>query len=134
MKKIFIIIFLTLITQNANAKTVKWDVESTSTDTKNFECLKVIDVKSKRSALAALSNMGMYTETPFIVRIQNNCKEEIKGSFKIKLLDSDGFMLEDWLEDFKIGRKGLTKVTFEMLLSSLKWKKVKSVLLEFDFY
>ena len=76
----------------------------------------------------------MYTETPFIVRIQNNCKDEIKGSFKIKLLDSDGFMLEDWLEDFKIGRKGLTKVTFEMLLSSLKWKKVKSVLLEFDFY
>ena len=134
MKKIFIIIFLTLITQNANAKTVKWDVESTSTNTKIFECLKVIDVKSKRSALAALSNMGMYTETPFIVRIQNNCKDEIKGSFKIKLLDSDGFMLEDWLEDFKIGRKGLTKVTFEMLLSSLKWKKVKSVLLEFDFY
>ena len=36
---------------------------------------------------------------------------------------------EEWLEDFKIGRKGLTKVTFEMLLSSLKWKKVKSVLL-----
>ena len=134
MKKIFIIIFLTLITQNANAKTMKWDVESTSTNTKIFECLKVIDVKSKRSALAALSNMGMYTETPFIVRIQNNCKDEIKGSFKIKLLDSDGFMLEDWLEDFKIGRKGLTKVTFEMLLSSLKWKKVKSVLLEFDFY
>ncbi len=134
MKKIFIIIFFSLITQNANAKTVKWDVESTSTNTKIFECLKVIDVKSKRSALAALSNMGMYTETPFIVRIQNNCKDEIKGSFKIKLLDSDGFMLEDWLEDFKIGRKGLTKVTFEMLLSSLKWKKVKSVLLEFDFY
>ena len=130
MKKILIIIFVTLITQNANAKTVKWDVESTSTNTKIFECLKVIDVKSKRSAIAALSNMGMYTETPFIVRIQNNCKDEIKGSFRIKLLDSDGFMLEDWLEDFKIGRKGLTKVTFEMLLSSLKWKKVKSVLLE----
>lgn len=135
IKKItlFCILFLVLFSKGVNAKTVNWDFETQSTNFEKLECLKVIDVKSNRSALTALANMGMYTETPFIVRIQNNCKDEIEGSFTIKLLDKDGFMLEDWLENFKIGRKGLRKVSFEMLLSSLKWKKVKSVLLEFDF-
>ena len=50
----------------------------------------------------------------------------------MKLLDKDGFMLEDTLQEFKVGRKGIKKITFEYLISSLKWRKVKSTSLDFE--
>lgn len=134
MIKFFVFLFLSIIFSTSTiAKTVNWKFETSSQNKNMMECINVVDVKSKRSAIAALSNMGMYTETPFIVRIQNNCKETIQGMFKIKLLDKDGFMLEDTLQEFKVGRKGIKKITFEYLISSLKWRKVKSTSLDFEF-
>ena len=135
IKKIFLILFFIfsfLNIQSANAKTVKWDFEVKSTNTELIKCIKVLEVKSKRSALSSIIGMGIASETPTIVKIQNKCKEGIKGRFRIKLLDEDGFMIDDWLEDFSVGRKALTKNSFELLTSPLKWRKLKSALLVFD--
>ena len=134
MKKILLVtlLFSFLNIQSANAKTVKWDFEVKSTNTELIKCIKVLEVKSKRSAMSSIIGMGIVSETPTIVKIQNKCKEGIKGRFRIKLLDEDGFMIDDWLEKFSVGRKGLTKISFEFLTSPLKWKKVKSALLEFS--
>ena len=134
IKKIFLILFFIfsfLNIQSANAKTVKWDFEVKSTE-ELIKCIKVVEVKSKRSALSSIIGMGIASETPTIVKMQNKCKYGIKGWFRIKLLDKDGFEHESWLEEFSIGRKGLTKNSFKFLTSPLKWKKIKSALLEFD--
>ena len=134
MKKLILILFFIfsfLNIQSVSAKTVKWDFEVKSTE-ELIKCIKVLEVKSKRSLLSSITGMGIVSETPTIVKLQNNCKEGIKGWFRIKLLDEDGFMIDDWLEDFSVGRKALTKNSFEFLTSPLKWKKIKSVLLEFD--
>ena len=134
IKKIFLILFFIfsfLNIQSANAKTVKWDFEVKSTE-ELIKCIKVVEVKSKRSRMSSIIGMGIISETPTIVKMQNKCKYGIKGWFRIKLLDKDGFELDSWLEEFNIGRKGLTKNSFKFLTSPLKWKKIKSALLEFD--
>ncbi len=132
IKILILVIFSFLNIQSVNAKTVKWDFEVKSTNTELIKCIKVLEVKSKRSMLSSITGMGIISSTPTIVKLQNNCKEGISGWFRIKLLDEDGFMIDDWLEDFSVGRKALTKNSFELLTSPLKWKKIKSVLLEFD--
>ena len=134
MKKLILILFFIfsfLNIQSANAKTVKWDFEVKSTE-ELIKCIKVLEVKSKRSLLSSITGMGIISPTPTIVKIQNKCNEGIKGWFRMKLLDKDGFMLDDILQEFSIGRKGLTKNSFEFLTSPLKWKKLKSAVLEFD--
>jgi len=80
--------------------------------------------------------MGLLNETPFIVRLQNNCSEQILGSYDIKFLDSDGFEVDNWFSDFKLPRKGIQEQTFKVLLGPIKWSKIKKnrdILLEFNF-
>ena len=64
--------------------------------------------------------------------LQNNCKDGIKGFITVKLLDGDGFMVDDYPDNFNIGRKALIKKSFEFLTGPLKWKKVRSALIEFS--
>ena len=132
IKILILVIFSFLNIQSVNAKTVKWDFEVKSTNTELIKCIKVLEVKSKRSMLSSITGMGIISSTPTIVKLQNNCKEGISGFVQIKLLDKDGFMLDDYPQSFGIERKGLTKMSFEFLTSPLKWKKVKSALLEFS--
>jgi len=121
-----------LVFQPVNAKTIKWDVEVQSNNTELLKCIKVVELKSKRSLLNSLSGMGIISETPTNLTLQNNCKDGIKGFADIKLLDSDGFMVDEWPESFSIGRKALSKKSFKFLTGPLKWKKVKSALIEFS--
>ena len=84
----------------------------------------------------SLSNMGLTNETPFVVRLQNNCSEQILGSYDIKFLDKDGFEVKKWFADFKLPRKGIQKQSFTVLLGPIKWSKIKKnreTLLEFRF-
>jgi len=131
----FILSFLItslLVFQPVNAKTIKWDVEVQSNNAELLKCIKVVELKSKRSLLNSLSGMGIISETPTNLTLQNNCKDGIKGFADIKLLDSDGFMVDNWPESFSIGRKALSKKSFKFLTGPLKWKKVKSALIEFS--
>ena len=134
MKKIFfIIIVVVFFNQIAFAKTQNWDFELQSVDKDLINCIKVIDVKSKRNALSTLGNMG-WSDTGFIVRLQNNCGEEIKGAYEFKMLDKDGFVVDDYFQEFRIGRKGISKQTFKLRMHALSWGKVKKVTkAELDF-
>ena len=108
MKKLILILFFIfsfLNIQSVSAKTVKWDFEVKSTNTELIKCIKVLEVKSKRSLLSSITGMGIVSETPTIVKMQNKCKEGIKGWFRIKLLDEDGFMIDDWLEQSGADKK-----------------------------
>ena len=61
MIKFFAFLFLSIIFSTSTiAKTVNWKFETSSQNKNMMECINVVDVKSKRSAIAALSNMGMY--------------------------------------------------------------------------
>ena len=138
MKKVILILFFIfsfLNIQSVSAKTQKWDFEVQSVDKDLIKCIKVIDVKSKRSALSTLGNMG-WSDTGFIVRLQNKCSEEIKGTYEFKILDKDGFIVDDKYEEFRIGRKGISKQTFKIYMHALSWGKVKKVTkaqLDFSF-
>lgn len=137
MKKIFYVIVLSFFLTNfSNAKTLNWKFEKTSQENDLINCIKIIDIKSKRSMFESLSNMGLTNETPFVVRLQNNCSEQILGSYDIKFLDKDGFEVEKWFADFKLPRKGIQKQSFTVLLGPIKWSKIKKnreTLLEFRF-
>ncbi len=140
MKKVILILFFIfsfLNIQSANAKTQKWKFEAQSANADLIKCIKIVDVKSKRSALKTLSNMGLGSETGFIVRLQNNCTDEIVGTYKFKVLDKEGFIVEEkYFVDFRVGRKGISKQTFEIIIGTIAWSKIKKVrnaLLEFDF-
>ena len=133
---IFIIVFSVILSVNAHAKKLNWKFEKTSQENELINCIKIIDVKSNRSVFDSVSTMGMTNETPFVVRLQNNCSEQIIGSYDIKFLDKDGFEVEKWFSDFKLPRKGIQKQTFRVLLGPIKWSKIKKnreVLLEFNF-
>lgn len=133
MKKIVFIVSFLFLSQNVQAKVFKWDFEADSLNTETFKCIKVIDVKSNKSSLAALGNF-IASDVPFIIRIQNNCSDEVRGDFTLKLLDDGGFSIyQHYLQEFRIGRKGISKNSFQIYISHLKWRKVKSVRLEFDF-
>lgn len=137
MKKIFYVIVLSFFLTNfSNAKTLNWKFEKTSQENDLINCIKIIDIKSKRSMFESLSNMGLTNETPFVVRLQNNCSEQILGSYDIKFLDKDGFEVKKWFADFKLPRKGIQKQSFTVLLGPIKWSKIKKnreTLLEFRF-
>ena len=137
MKKIIYLLIISLfLTKASYAKTLKWKFEKTSQENKLINCIKIIDIKSKRSILESLSTMGLTNETPFVVRLQNNCSKQILGSYDIKFLDKDGFEVEKWFADFKLPRKGIQKQTFTVLLGPIKWSKIKKnreTLLEFRF-
>ena len=125
-----------LFTNFSFAKTLKWNFEKTSQENELINCVKIIDIKSKRSILDSMSTMGLTNDTPFVVRLQNNCSEQILGRYDIKFLDSDGFEVQNWFSDFKLPRKGIQKQTFKVLLGPIKWSKLKKnreVLLEFSF-
>tara|TARA_B100001248_G_C27361104_1_gene446532 strand:+ start:167 stop:649 length:483 start_codon:yes stop_codon:yes gene_type:complete len=133
---IFIIVFSVILSVNAYAKKLNWKFEKSSQENELINCIKIIDVKSNRSVFDSVSTMGMTNETPFVVRLQNNCSEQIIGSYDIKFLDKDGFEVEKWFSDFKLPRKGIQKQTFRVLLGPIKWSKIKKnreVLLEFNF-
>ena len=53
-----------LIFQPVNAKNIKWDVEVQSNNTELLKCIKVVELKSKRSLLNTLSGVGIISETP----------------------------------------------------------------------
>ena len=92
MKIILYFLFLSILFTNYSfAKTLKWNFEKSSQESELINCIKIVDIKSKRSLFESLSNMGLSNETPFIVRLQNNCSEQILGSYDIKFLDVDGF-------------------------------------------
>ena len=137
MKKIFYTIILSFFLTNFSyAKTLNWKFEKTSQENELINCINIIDVKSKRSIFESMSNMGLTNETPFVVRLQNNCSQQILGSYDIKFLDKDGFEVESWFSDFKLPRKGIQKQTFTVLLGPIKWSKIKKnreTLLEFKF-
>lgn len=137
MKKIFYTIILSLFLTNFSyAKTLNWKFEKTSQENELINCINIVDVKSKRSIFESMSNMGLTNETPFVVRLQNNCSQQILGSYDIKFLDKDGFEVESWFSDFKLPRKGIQKQTFTVLLGPIKWSKIKKnreTLLEFRF-
>ena len=137
MKKIFYIIILSFFLTNFSyAKTLNWKFEKTSQENELINCINIVDVKSKRSIFESMSNMGLTNETPFVVRLQNNCSQQILGSYDIKFLDKDGFEVESWFSDFKLPRKGIQKQTFKVLLGPIKWSKIKKnreTLLEFRF-
>lgn len=137
MKRIFLALtFFFVLTNNSYAKTLNWKFEKTSQENELINCINIIDVKSKRSIFESMSNMGLTNETPFVVRLQNNCSEQILGSYDIKFLDKDGFEVESWFSDFKLPRKGIQKQTFTVLLGPIKWSKIKKnreTLLEFRF-
>ena len=133
---IFIIVFSVILSVNAYAKKLNRKFEKSSQENELINCIKIIDVKSNRSVFDSVSTMGMTNETPFVVRLQNNCSEQIIGSYDIKFLDKDGFEVEKWFSDFKLPRKGIQKQTFRVLLGPIKWSKIKKnreVLLEFNF-
>jgi|TARA_B100001093_G_C26405193_1_gene833043 hypothetical protein len=132
MKRPFLIIIISLILiQPVNAKTIKWDVEVQSTNADLLKCIKVVELKSKRSLLNSLAGAGIISQTPTNLTLQNNCKEGIKGLANVKLLDGDGFMVDDWPLQFNVQRKALSKSSFEFLTGPIKWKKIKSALIEF---
>lgn len=137
MKIIIYSLFLSILFTNfSSAKTLKWNFEKSSQESELINCIKIVDIKSKRSLFESLSNMGLSNETPFIVRLQNNCSEQILGSYDIKFLDADGFVVDKWFADFKLPRKGIQKQTFTVLLGPIKWSKIKKnreTLLEFNF-
>ncbi len=137
MKKIFYTIILSFFLTNFSyAKTLNWKFEKTSQENELINCINIVDVKSKRSIFESMSNMGLTNETPFVVRLQNNCSQQILGSYDIKFLDKDGFEVESWFSDFKLPRKGIQKQTFTVLLGPIKWSKIKKnreTLLEFRF-
>ncbi len=137
MKKIFLfLIFSIFFTESVYAKTLKWNFEKSSQENELINCIKIIDIKSKRSLFESVANMGLTNETPFVVRLQNNCSEQIIGSYDIKFLDKDGFEVDKWFSDFKLPRKGIQKQTFKVLLGPIKWSKIKKnreTLLEFRF-
>ena len=137
MKKIFYTIILSFFLTNFSyAKTLNWKFENTSQENELINCINIVDVKSKRSIFESMSNMGLTNETPFVVRLQNNCSQQILGSYDIKFLDKDGFEVESWFSDFKLPRKGIQKQTFKVLLGPIKWSKIKKnreTLLEFRF-
>ena len=133
---IFSIILSVLFTNFSFAKTLKWNFEKSSQENELINCIKIIDIKSKRSIFDSVSTMGLLNETPFIVRLQNNCSEQIIGSYDIKFLDKDVFEVDKWFSDFKLPRKGIQKQTFKVLLGPIKWSKIKKnreTLLEFNF-
>jgi hypothetical protein len=137
VKIIIYSLFLSVLFTNLSfAKTLKWNFEKSSQESELINCIKIVDIKSKRSLFESLSNMGLSNETPFIVRLQNNCSEQILGSYDIKFLDTDGFVVDKWFADFKLPRKGIQKQTFTVLLGPIKWSKIKKnreTLLEFNF-
>jgi len=137
MKKIFYTIILSFFLTNFSyAKTLNWKFEKTSQENELINCIKIIDIKSKRSIFDSVSTMGLLNETPFVVRLQNNCSKQILGSYDIKFLDKEGFEVDKWFSDFKLPRKGIQKQTFKVLLGPIKWSKIKKnreTLLEFRF-
>ena len=137
MKKILLfLIFSIFLTESVYAETLKWNFEKSSQENELINCIKIIDIKSKRSLFESVANMGLTNETPFVVRLQNNCSEQIIGSYDIKFLDKDGFEVDKWFSDFKLPRKGIQKQTFKVLLGPIKWSKIKKnreTLLEFRF-
>jgi len=137
VKIIIYSLFLSILFTNLSfAKTLKWNFEKSSQENELINCIKIVDIKSKRSLFESVSNMGLLNETPFIVRLQNNCSEQILGSYDIKFLDSDGFEVDNWFSDFKLPRKGIQEQTFKVLLGPIKWSKIKKnrdILLEFNF-
>ena len=137
MKIIIYSLFLSILFTNfSSAKTLKWNFEKSSQESELINCIKIVDIKSKRSLFESLSNMGLSNETPFIVRLQNNCSEQILGSYDIKFLDADGFVVDKWFANFKLPRKGIQKQTFTVFLGPIKWSKIKKnreTLLEFNF-
>ena len=85
MKIITYSLFLFILFTNFSfAKTLKWNFEKTSQENELINCVKIIDIKSKRSILDSMSTMGLTNDTPFVVRLQNNCSEQIPflGSLK----------------------------------------------------
>ena len=133
---LYTIILSFFLTNFSFAKKLNWKFEKTSQENELINCIKIIDVKSNRSVFDSVSTMGMTNETPFVVRLQNNCSEQIMGSYDIKFLDKDGFEVSKWFSDFKLPRKGIQKQTFRVLLGPIKWSKIKKnreVLLEFNF-
>ena len=135
MRQIITSLFLLLLFTNSSfAKTKSMKFEVSSMNSELIKCLKIIDVKSKRSLLKTLGNMGIHSETGFIIRIQNNCSETLKGYLQFKLLDQEGFVVEDWPNiEFSVGRKGISKTTFKFLIGTLAWRKIKSALIEVEF-
>ena len=135
MKKILLVtlLFSFLNIQSANAKTINWKYEVISSQQNKLEeCIKVVEIKGKPKGSDILVNF-LHREVPFLVKLQNKCKEGIKGSFKIKLLDEDEFLVRETTEDFSIGRKGLSKTSFKILFQPYnQFKKVKSVSIEFQ--
>ena len=137
MKNIFYAIIISFFLTNFSyAKTLNWKFKKNSRENDLIKCIKIIDVKSKRSILNTINNMGLYNETPFVVRLQNNCSEKIVGSYKIQFLDKDGFEVEKWFANFNIPRKGIQKQSFKAFLGPIQWSKIKKnreVLLIFTF-
>ena len=136
MKKLILILFFIfsfLNIQSANAKTVKWKYEVISSQQDKLEeCIKVVEIKSKPKSSDILVNI-LFRDVPVLVKLQNKCKEGIKGSFEIKFLDKDEFLVRETTEDFSIGRKGLSKTSFKILFQPYnQFKKVKSVSIEFQ--
>ena len=135
MKKILLVtlLFSFLNIQSANAKTINWKYEVISSQQNKLEeCIKVVEIKGKPKGSDILVNF-LHREVPFLVKLQNKCKEGIKGSFVIKFLDEDEFLVEETTKDFSIGRKGLSKTSFKVMFQPFKeFKKVKSVSIEFQ--
>ena len=135
MKKILLVtlLFSFLNIQSANAKTINWKYEVISSQQNKLEeCIKVIEIKGKPKTSDIMVNV-LYRNVPFLVKLQNKCKEGIKGSFVIKFLDEDEFLVEETTKDFSIGRKGLSKTSFKVMFQPFKeFKKVKSVSIEFQ--
>ena len=135
MKKILLVtlLFSFLNIQSANAKTINWKYEVISSQQNKLEeCIKVVEIKGKPKGSDILVNF-LHREVPFLVKLQNKCKEGIKGSFVIKFLDEDEFLVRETTEDFSIGRKGLSKTSFKILFEPYnQFKKVKSVSIEFQ--
>ena len=136
MKNIyFILVFILSIfySQSVNAKTINWKYEVISSQQNKLEeCIKVVEIKGKPKGSDIMVNV-LYRNVPFLVKLQNKCKEGIKGSFVIKFLDEDEFLVEETTKDFSIGRKGLSKTSFKILFEPYnQFKKVKSVSIEFQ--
>ena len=135
MKKLFFILLFSIFIQStsfAKTKSMKFEVKSVNSEL--IKCIKIIDVKSKRSLLKTLGNMGLGSETGFIIRMQNNCSETLKGYLTFKLLDKEGFVVDDYSNiEFSVGRKGISKSTFKFLIGTLAWKKIQSSLIEVEF-
>ena len=135
MKKILLVtlLFSFLNIQSANAKTINWKYEVISSQQNKLEeCIKVVEIKGKPKGSDIMVNV-LYRNVPFLVKLQNKCKEGIKGSFVIKFLDEDEFLVEETTKDFSIGRKGLSKTSFKVMFQPFKeFKKVKSVSIEFQ--